>query len=301
MRRLTAPVLLQAALTACMFMRLPAQCMDVSSDCMSMAIAGECTSNAAYMAVQCKASCGLCGVVLSGSSAETDIDEGSFDSVPLMFSGQTLPSEEESLFEEQDENNPTFVGGDIQVVLMQPTLADRCCWGANVMIRYETSGALSVPEDGIVVFRFSGKEADVMPFARGEFHAFVQNSGRYPLEVAVESHDRSLRLALTQAELLVTEEGPMLARVWADEAQGSVSGGPGGMTEGETTLHLQHALRPHPNASCSVHCISSDELDEMRADAAHHLFQRSLHLQAAVGKDALGGPEAETFVVQIGA
>ncbi len=58
-----------------------------------------------------------------------------------------------------------------------------------------------------------------MPFVRGEFQAFVKAPGRYPLQVAIESHDRSQRLALADAELLVTAEGPMHANVSDDVAE----------------------------------------------------------------------------------
>ena len=143
--------------------------MDAAADCMAAAIAGECTSNFAYMSVHCKGSCGLCGIELA-SVHNSRGDEDSLNSVPLMYSGQRLSA---SVGDDPDfgepEDHAVFVGGDINVVLTQPTLADCCCWGTNAMVRYETSGSLSVPEDGIVVFRFAGKEADVMPFPRGEF------------------------------------------------------------------------------------------------------------------------------------
>jgi len=136
------------------------------------------------------------------------------DRIPLMFSGQQIASGVRGAYIAE------FTGGDIRVVLKQPTLAEQCCWGANGMLRYETSGTLSVPEDGIVVFRFAeASKADVMPFVRGEFQSFVKAPGRHPLQVAIESHDRSQRLALADAELLVTAEGPMHANVSDDVAE----------------------------------------------------------------------------------
>jgi len=103
-----------------------------------------------------------------------------------------------------------------------------------------------------------------MPFVRGEFQAFVKAPGRYPLQVAIESHDRSQRLALADAELLVTAEGPMHANVSDDVAD---------LEDGRAMRVLRHALRPDANSSCHVHCVSTDELDELRAEAAHQLYQ----------------------------
>ena len=301
-------LLLQLALAACLVQQLPAQCMDAASDCLAAAVAGECTSNGAYMSVYCKASCGLCGIALD-SASEDGAGGIPLDRVPLMFSGQRVASGDEPEFGvPAEEDAAVFVGGDIRVVLTQPTLAEQCCWGSNAMVRYETRGTLSVPEDGIVVFLFAGKEADVMPFARGEFQAFVQAPGRYPLQVAIESHDRSQRLAQTDAELLVTAEGPLHVNVSNDAAdvEGQVQ------EDRQPIMVLRHALRPHPNASCRVHCVSTDEMDELRAEAAHQLYQRDLQAQAAA-RDAAGGAGAaaaageeaaagtKTFVLQIGA
>jgi len=272
--------------------------MDAASDCLAAAITGKCTSNGAYMAVNCKASCGLCGVALGSATGDAHWEEGALDSVPLMFSGQRLADDDPEFREDA-----VFVGGDIMVHLMQPMLADRCCWGANAMVRYETSGSLSVPEDGIVVFRFAGKEADVMPFARGEFHAVVRGPGRYKLEVAIESHDRSQRLALADAELVVSQEGPMLVSVEVAEPPDGEGGGMsrGADRQGARVNTLKHALRPHSNASCSVHCVSTDELDELRADAAHQLHRRDVRVRAASVSPREPSHEAETFVLQIGA
>ena len=278
--------------------------MDAAPDCMAAAIAGECTTNAGYMSVHCKASCGLCGIQLGSASADA-FDEDSLGRVPLLFSGQQVSSGDEPVFGELAEDMAVFVGGDIRIALTQPTLADRCCWGANAMVRYETSGSLSVPEDGIVVFRFAGQEADVMPWARGEFQAFVQAPGRYPLQVAIESHDRLQRLAVTEAELLVTAEGPMLVSVDEPERQFGATGLKDKHGGRHPTQLLYHALRPHPNASCTVHCISSEELDEMRADVAHRLFERDQSAGAKSSSEdqaaAATTNEGVTFVLQIGA
>ena len=196
------------------------------------------------------------------------------DRIPLMFSGQQIASGVRGAYIAE------FTGGDIRVVLKQPTLAEQCCWGANGMLRYETSGTLSVPEDGIVVFRFAeASKADVMPFVRGEFQSFVKAPGRHPLQVAIESHDRSQRLALADAELLVTAEGPMHANVSDDVADPE---------DGQAMRVLRHALRPHANSSCHVHCVSTDELDELRAEVAHQLYQRDLQTRSEerrVGKE----------------
>jgi hypothetical protein len=233
----------------------------------------------------------------------------SLDRIPLLFSGQQIASSDVPKFGAPAEDIAEFIGGDIRVVLKQPTLAEQCCWGANAMLRYETSGTLSVPEDGIVVFRFAGEEADVMPFARGEFQAFVKAPGRYPLQVAIESHDRSQRLSLADAELLVTAEGPMHANVSDDVSDPQ---------DGQAMRVLRHALRPHPNSSCHVHCVSTDELDELRAEAAHQLYQRDLQTQTSssyssssatshsAGEAAAAATgrtvgATKTFVLQIGA
>jgi hypothetical protein len=50
---------------------------------------------------------------------------------------------------------------------------------------------------------------------------------------------------------------------------------------------LKHALRPHPNAACAVHCVATEELEDLRGEVAYRLHRRA--------------PEAETFVLQIGA
>jgi hypothetical protein len=301
--------LLQLAVVACLIQQLPAQCMDAASDCLAAAIAGECTTNGAYMSVNCKASCGLCGIALGSASEDAVGEEMPLDRIPLMFSGQQIASGDVPEFGAPAEDIAEFVGGDIRVVLKQPTLAEQCCWGANAMLRYETSGTLSVPEDGIVVFRFAGEEADVMPFARGEFQAFVKAPGRYPLQVAIESHDRSQRLALADAELLVTAEGPMHANVSDDVSDPQ---------DGQAMRVLRHALRPDANSSCHVHCVSTDELDELRAEAAHQLYQRDLQTQTSssyssssatshsAGEAAAAATgrtvgATRTFVLQIGA
>jgi hypothetical protein len=304
-RRSGPRIVLQTAIMACMMRQFPkpctAQCLDAAAGCMAAAIAGECASNGAYMSVYCKASCGLCGVAL-GSMSTSFADEDNFDSVPLMYSGQQLAEVDDDL-PNSGAPEPSFSAeGDMRVVLMQPTLADACCWGSNAMVRYETSGSMSVPEEGIVVFRFGGKEADVMPFPRGEFHAFVRGSGSYELQVAVESHDRLVRLALAEAQLLVTEEGPERASIQADahaqekhpysENQRKDSTQERGNVmqqhaQVQQAVVLKHALRPHPNAACAVHCVATEELEDLRGEVAYRLHRRA--------------PEAETFVLQIGA
>ena len=267
--------------------------MDAAEDCMAAAMAGECTSNGAYMSVYCKATCGLCGLAMN---SESTVDEGVLNSVPLMFSGQRLPDDDDVSFGMPSaEDDAVFVDADIRVVLTQPTLAAPCCWGSNAMVRYETNGSLSIPEDGIVVFRFAGEEADVMPFPRGEFQAFVRGVGSYSMQVAIESHDRSQRFASVDAELVVSEYGPV--SVPPDEAIELKERQAGGALS-----VFRHALRPHPNASCSVRCVSSDELDNVRADAAHQLYRHCEHAKAdGAEKSAATSTGAGTFVVQVGA
>jgi hypothetical protein len=84
--------LLQLAVVACLIQQLPAQCMDAASDCLAAAIAGECTTNGAYMSVNCKASCGLCGIALGSASKDAAGGEMPLDRIPLMFSGQQIAS-----------------------------------------------------------------------------------------------------------------------------------------------------------------------------------------------------------------
>jgi len=287
--------LLRFALGCCLVVCLPAQCMDAAEDCMAAAMAGECTSNGVYMSVYCKATCGLCGATM-GSEGATHFasDDSVLNSVPLMFSGQRLPGDDDVSFALPAGDEAVFVeGADISINLTQPTLAAYCCWGPTAMVRFETTGSLSIPEDGIVVFRFAGEEADIMPFPRGEFQAFVRASGSYALQVAVESHDRSQRFALVDAELVVSEYGPAFVDLELDRAGGA------SVEQGDGKILLQHALRPHPNASCSVHCMSSDEMDAIRADAAHKLYQRSEQARASRAAADKSGPEI--FVVQVGA
>ena len=283
------------AVAAGLLKHVHAECLDVGADCLGAAIAGECTANAAYMAVNCKASCGFCD-----ASTASGIDESALDSVPFLFSGQGYPpSPEQAAAFGDDDKEAEFVGGDISVVLMQPLLADRCCWGGHAMVRYETHGALSVPEDGVVVFRFAGKEADVMPFARGEFGAFVRDPGRYEISVAVESHDRSQCFARAHAELLVAAQGPVDVVNAPDQLEGEHAEA----AEWGQTQVLRHALHPHPEASCAVHCMSSDDMAERRADAALRLYERDRRVQPAQ-QSGTGGVSAkgfETFVLQIGA
>ena len=282
------------ALAAGLLKHVHAECVDVGADCLGAAIAGECTANAAYMAVNCKASCGFCD-----ASTASGVEESALDSVPFLFSGQGYRSPEQAAAFGEDDKEAEFVGGEISVVLMQPLLSDHCCWGGHAMVRYETHGALSVPEDGVVVFRFAGKEADVMPFARGEFGAFVRDPGRYEISVAVESHDRSQCFARAHAELLVAAQGPVDVVNAPDQLEGEHAEA----AEWGQTQVLRHALRPHPEASCAVHCMSSDDMDERRADAALRLYERDRRVQQA-RQPGTGGGSAEgfeTFVLQIGA
>jgi len=83
--------LLQLAVVACLIQQLPAQCMDAASDCLAAAIAGECTTNGAYMSVNCKASCGLCGIALG--SASKDAAGGDIHWIAFLscFRGSRLP------------------------------------------------------------------------------------------------------------------------------------------------------------------------------------------------------------------
>ncbi len=88
--------------------------------------------------------------------------------------------------------------------------------------------------------------------------------------------------------------------------------------DGQAMRVLRHALRPHPNSSCHVHCVSTDELDELRAEAAHQLYQRDLQTQTSssyssssatshsAGEAAAAATgrtvgATRTFVLQIGA
>ena len=65
-----------------------AQCIDTSTGCKALAMAGECETNAQYMSVACKASCSLCD---SPWSSMTFSDEAAEDlnSVPLLFIRET--------------------------------------------------------------------------------------------------------------------------------------------------------------------------------------------------------------------
>lgn len=194
------------------------QCMDTNPDCMTMALAGHCTSNVDYMSVVCKASCSLCEV--SGTLEDAASLHG-YDSIPLLFDGRSGSPSTENVLEASPDNSmsnaaentseetppaPIFVGGNISIRLYQPLLADVCLWGSHAMIRYETSGNLTVPADGVVVLyheRAGGDAAaaaagEVMPHPRGEFAHVVSAPVVLRVRVAVESHDRTLRFAEAQ-------------------------------------------------------------------------------------------------------
>lgn len=217
------------------------QCVDTDNECMSMAMRGECQSNFAFMSVSCKASCGLCQLdedaMAKAQTFEGRDGEGRYPFVlktvrfviaPLTLMTVAVPL----LYHNKDGSEselppPTLVESDVKIRIYQPLLAEHCCWGATASVRYEVSGSIKVPEDGVlssdqmphddadssivmltgilcsmfqvVVFTFEGHESDAMPFSRGEFTAFVRHPGNYSVMLAVDDHEKTKRFGASAA------------------------------------------------------------------------------------------------------
>eukprot|EP00288_Rhodomonas_lens_P002868 CAMPEP_0177732996 /NCGR_PEP_ID=MMETSP0484_2-20121128/23431_1 /TAXON_ID=354590 /ORGANISM="Rhodomonas lens, Strain RHODO" /LENGTH=346 /DNA_ID=CAMNT_0019246311 /DNA_START=43 /DNA_END=1080 /DNA_ORIENTATION=+ len=237
------------------------QCVDTDNECMSMAMRGECQSNFAFMSVSCKASCGLCQLD-EDAMAKAQTFEGRDGEVPLLYHNKDGS--------ESELPPPTLVESDVKIRIYQPLLAEHCCWGATASVRYEVSGSIKVPEDGVVVFTFEGHESDAMPFSRGEFTAFVRHPGNYSVMLAVDDHEKTKRFVEERAVLVVAAALP--AASWeqieaslAAEDAGKQGGGGGGRV-------LRHALRApeeHAHAStCVVHCVPTETLADRRQEVA---------------------------------
>jgi len=186
----------------------------------------------------------LLALLLACVKASLDDD---LTSVPLLYTRNPPP----------DPAPPAlFVGGDGTIRLFQPHMAARCCWGRHAMVRYEVSGALSVPEDGVVVFEFDGVEADVFPFPRGEFQAVVSHPGNHSVLVAIENHDRTERFVEARAVLVIHAHGTEIP-------------------EGDELL-LHHALRRGGESKCAMECVPTEVMDDARADVAPAISARAL-------------------------
>lgn len=145
------------------------------------------------------------------------------------------------------------------------------------MVRYEVSGALSVPEDGVVVFEFNGVETDVFPFPRGEFQAVASHPGNHSVLVAIENHDRTERFVESRAVLVIHAQGHDVP----ETERGAGAGG---------GLVLHHALRRGGESKCAMECVPTDTMDDARSEAAPAISARAL----------ASGAEA-AFLVQVGA
>lgn len=188
---------------------------------------------------------------LGGSGRD---DDRHLTSVPLLYT-RDPPS---------DPAPPArFVGGDGSIRLFQPHMAGRCCWGRHAMVRYEVSGALSVPEDGVVVFEFNGVETDVFPFPRGEFQAVASHPGNHSVLVAIENHDRTERFVESRAVLVIHAQGHDVP----ETERGAGAGG---------GLVLHHALRRGGESKCAMECVPTDTMDDARSEAAPAISARAL-------------------------
>ena len=195
----------------------------------------------------------LLALLLACVKASLD-DDRHLTSVPLLYT-RNPPS---------DPAPPAlFVGGDGNIRLFQPHMAARCCWGRHAMVRYEVSGTLSVPEDGVVVFEFDGVEADVFPFPRGEFQAVVSHPGNHSVLVAIENHDRTERFVESRAVLIIHALGKEIPETEHGAGAGD-----------ERVLH--HALQRGGESKCAMECVPTEVMDDARAEAAPAISSRAL-------------------------
>ena len=159
-----------------------------------------------------------------------------------------------------------MASGAGRIRLSQPAMAAQCCWGRHAIVRYEVSGAISVPEDGVVVFEFDGAEADIFPFPRGEFQAVSTRPGNHSLRVAVENHDRTQQLVEARAVLVIHQEGRDIPD--------------GQHTQDDAEVVLHHALKRGGDSMCAMECVPSEVMEIVRVGAAPHISSRAVNAGA---------------------
>jgi hypothetical protein len=135
-------------------------CSDTGDNCLQWAVQGKCTSDFDFMLENCKATCNLCNIPSKNNYKDDEADLDSPTSLPLLFSGQYANQQDKGRSSldvrgigvypiadsDQEENQhgdaagtedeAAWVGGDARIRLYQPVLADVCCWGHLVDVRY---------------------------------------------------------------------------------------------------------------------------------------------------------------------